>query len=224
MDRSKVLDKIKKCLALGKSPNEHEAAAAMRQAQKLMLLHDISEREIGAIGYTRETVKTTIQCGKVLPTTLSVVVQLVRSAFGVQAVIGRGKRVSDYNYDIEYFGPEHRVMLAGYAHVVIQRAVDSAWKTYLAENPHVKGRQGARAGFYIGWVDGVRETVESFVVPPEEEAGTKNLMDLHYGRELAKAKSSNQRVYGSTMDAGSRASEGFALHRPVSGERRMIGN
>ncbi|HFC0995183.1 TPA: DUF2786 domain-containing protein [Neisseria gonorrhoeae] len=30
MDKEKVLDKIKKCLALGRSANEHEAAQALR--------------------------------------------------------------------------------------------------------------------------------------------------------------------------------------------------
>ena len=33
MNRDDALKKIKKCLALGRSANEHEAAAAMRQAQ-----------------------------------------------------------------------------------------------------------------------------------------------------------------------------------------------
>lgn len=32
-DKSKILDKIKKCLALSKSSNQHEAQAALRQAQ-----------------------------------------------------------------------------------------------------------------------------------------------------------------------------------------------
>lgn len=223
MDHTKVLDKIKKCLALGKSPNEHEAAAAMRQAQKLMAAHDISERELGAIGYSHETVKTTIQCGKVVPVTLTGIVQLVRAAFGIEAVIARTRRETDYNYDIEYFGPEHRVVLAGYAHVVIQRAVDGAWKAYLLANPQMKGRQGARAGFYLGWIQGVRETVEDFVMPEDERLGTKSAMDLHYGRDLGKAEQSKQKVYGSTMSAGSRASEGFQLHRPVSTARKLIG-
>ncbi|MBC8641627.1 DUF2786 domain-containing protein [Caballeronia sp. EK] len=46
VDRAKILDKIKKCLALSKSANEHEAAAALRQAQTLMRLHEIDEAEI----------------------------------------------------------------------------------------------------------------------------------------------------------------------------------
>ena len=42
MADDKILDKIKKCLVLASSANEHEAAAALRQAQKLMEAHGIS--------------------------------------------------------------------------------------------------------------------------------------------------------------------------------------
>ena len=37
-DHDKILDKIKKCLALSSSSNEHEAAIALRQAQTQALL------------------------------------------------------------------------------------------------------------------------------------------------------------------------------------------
>ena len=36
IDKTKILDKVKKCLALSKSANENEAATALRQARKLM--------------------------------------------------------------------------------------------------------------------------------------------------------------------------------------------
>lgn len=38
---TRIITKIKKCLALSESANPHEAAAAMRQAQKLMAQHNI---------------------------------------------------------------------------------------------------------------------------------------------------------------------------------------
>ncbi|EFC87015.1 hypothetical protein NEIMUCOT_06561 [Neisseria mucosa ATCC 25996] len=57
MDKQAVLEKIKKCLALSKSANEHEAAQAMKQAQVLMkkyevdavdvVLSEVSERGVG---------------------------------------------------------------------------------------------------------------------------------------------------------------------------------
>lgn len=46
MDKSVVLAKIRKCLALSRSANEHEAAAALRQAQKLMALYGITASDV----------------------------------------------------------------------------------------------------------------------------------------------------------------------------------
>jgi hypothetical protein len=40
---SKIIDRVKKLLALSQSPNEHEAAAAAAQASRLMREHDIAE-------------------------------------------------------------------------------------------------------------------------------------------------------------------------------------
>src|SRR3546814_17733487 len=51
----RVLNKIQKCLALSKSAEPHEAAAAMRQAQKLMDKYNIdnSTVELAEIGELR---------------------------------------------------------------------------------------------------------------------------------------------------------------------------
>lgn len=46
MDRTKALDKIKKCLRLATSANPHEAAAAMRQAQALMQQFGIGQSDV----------------------------------------------------------------------------------------------------------------------------------------------------------------------------------
>ena len=46
MNRDDALKKIKKCLALGRSASEHEAAAAMRQAQKLMEQFGLREQDV----------------------------------------------------------------------------------------------------------------------------------------------------------------------------------
>jgi hypothetical protein len=42
----RVIRKIKRCLALSQSANEHEAATAMRQAQALMREHRLSETDV----------------------------------------------------------------------------------------------------------------------------------------------------------------------------------
>lgn len=46
IDRERIIEKIAKCMALSKSDNVNEAASALRQAQKLMEIHGISEKDI----------------------------------------------------------------------------------------------------------------------------------------------------------------------------------
>jgi hypothetical protein len=47
-NRDKIIGKIKKCLALSASSNEHEAAAALQHAKKLMEAHGISDLDMQA--------------------------------------------------------------------------------------------------------------------------------------------------------------------------------
>lgn len=44
--RERIIRKIQRCLDLSKSSNEHEAAAALRQAKKLMQLHRLTETDV----------------------------------------------------------------------------------------------------------------------------------------------------------------------------------
>lgn len=46
MTRDEALQKVKKCLALAASSEQHEAAAALRQAQKLMAAFGLSEVDV----------------------------------------------------------------------------------------------------------------------------------------------------------------------------------
>lgn len=50
MDKQTIINKIRKCMALAGSTNEHEAAIALRQAQKLMQLHSVSDTDMLAAG------------------------------------------------------------------------------------------------------------------------------------------------------------------------------
>lgn len=46
MSKNKIINKIKKCLALANSSNQHEAAAALRQAHKMMKQYKLSLDDI----------------------------------------------------------------------------------------------------------------------------------------------------------------------------------
>ncbi|MBR4598749.1 MAG: DUF2786 domain-containing protein, partial [Treponema sp.] len=56
-DLNLIKSKIKKLLALSKSPNENEAALAMEKATALMAQYRLDESEFS--GYTQKSVKST---------------------------------------------------------------------------------------------------------------------------------------------------------------------
>lgn len=57
-NRDDILDKIRKCMALAQSGSEHEAAAALRQAQKLMEMYQVSQAEMLAAGVRESKTKS----------------------------------------------------------------------------------------------------------------------------------------------------------------------
>ncbi len=59
----RFLAKVEKLLALGRSPNEHEAALAMRKANELIARHNLSLEADGE-GAERRYRRTVIGCGR----------------------------------------------------------------------------------------------------------------------------------------------------------------
>ena len=68
MDKDDILRKIEKCLALAKSSEPAEAAAALRQAQALMREHGVSQLEAQAIGARECSVKAAARRAGTKPT------------------------------------------------------------------------------------------------------------------------------------------------------------
>ena len=88
----KIIDRIKKCLALSKSSNEHEAAAALRQARALMERHNIDDADVLAHEAGEDHAKSG---AKVNPVTWeSFLASRIADAFGCQVI-----------FAISYFEP-----------------------------------------------------------------------------------------------------------------------
>lgn len=220
MDRNKAIGKIKKCLALSKSSEPHEAAAAMRQAQKLMQAFEVDEHEVS--DYSNVCVQVPIQYSEKLPITLNMLIHIIEESFGVKAIIGCSRRVTDLSFDVEYFGPVMRIKLAEYAHVVVWRTLQSSWAAHLKNEPWLRGLRGARASFQVGWLNTVRQTIQSFAITDEDKQGTDLAISSKYG-QLSIVKANKQRLDSELYGAGRDAAEGFSLNRPVGSETLKLG-
>lgn len=224
-DLHKLAEKIKKCLALAKSSNVHEAAAALRQAQKLMELHELSEEDLAGIGIKDEAVDVPLQASKKsIPPTLSQLVTLIGKAFGVKGIVETRIASTDKAYRVRYFGQQERVATACYAHTVVYRAVEAAWRAHLKENPFVKQVRLAKASFQVGWLCEVVEKIEAIGFSNIEQNALKSALDKKYSGALKTTQSSTNRFYGGLMGEGASAAKSFSLHRPMNGEKqRRIG-
>lgn len=233
-----AIDRIKKCFARAKgTSSEHEAAIALRQAQKLMAEHGLSDDEVQGVEMLSATVITDYEWpirkrkpkeGEepkpiVIPNTVQHVVWVIRDALGVVAVYEPQLKASQWMFAIRYFGPRDRVMIAEHAHTVVARAVKAAWRTYSHEHPEVKKVSGGRASFYAGWCCNVRNKIQALVVVPEELKRIEAYRDRQCG-EIGESATNDQELFRDVIMDGAEASADFSINKPVGEDRRRIGH
>lgn len=214
----KILGKIKKCLALGQSPEPHEAAAAMRQAQRLMELHGVDQetidlQDIGEAsfdGYTVTKIRRWEAC----------LVSSVARAFGCKVVqaVGHGRIVCSYTY----IGTKDKAQLAAYTGQVLYRQCLRARAQWLQINVPASTPRGdkARLGddFCLGWAVAVDKKVVEFAMPE----GLRALVDQYAKERLnakgkTTAKDTGREVSGAYTE-GKEAAKDAYLHRPMEGQ------
>lgn len=223
MSNERIITKIKKCLELSNSPEPHEAIAAMRQAQKLMAKHGLTEAEVGLASVAKFKVECPIQAGKTVPKHLMFLLIIIQTAYGVKAVITSEIRVSDRSWCVYYYGPKHRVEIAAYSHEVIYRALMRGYISYQRLNPHLKGVQGGRMGYMLGYLYAVEKHITPYDVTQDESELMLAYRDHEWGA-MEKSKANNMRVCSESLHAGTRDGSEFQLHNAVGGGRKMLTN
>ncbi|URA07180.1 protein of unknown function DUF2786 [Xanthomonas phage Mallos] len=210
--REKLISRLKKCLALSASPEPHEAAAALRQAQKLMRELDLTEADLLGLELADALVKTREGFGACR--TMNFLTSIIQDAFGVQCIYERNPGTAN-RLNVRYVGPRDKVLLAEYSHKVVWRAMQSSWDTILMRWPRLKGDGGKRQAFHIGWLCGVREKIEALVPSDEETAAVNSWIARRYG-ELTPGKEVKQKpLNAAAFHAGQEAAADFNLHTPV---------
>lgn len=225
MTRDEALKKIKKCLALGRSANEHEAAAAMRQAQKLMEQFGLREQDVSLADVREVKVRAASTAANAWELRL---VNLVAGAFGCETF---GQLRGDYNDAGNFVRTRHWVFVgidaaptvAGYACEVLLRQCTRARLAHIARQPKnckpiTKTARGD--AFAVGWVVGASEMVERFAQPEADKALLIAYIDREHG-ELKTGKARNtakgRKVDTGHLAAGWRAGQGAELNRGVGG-------
>lgn len=188
-DKKHIMERIQKCFALSKSPNEHEAAAALKKAHELMEDYNISEADVklADVSVANSSTKSGVKAPKWVSSLIGCVGDAFNcgTAYGTRYKISR-LRTSIYG-EVEFIGIGINPELAKFAFDVLYRQLAEARMTFIKKyiNKNTsRQRKTQRADlFCYAWVDAVRQKVNEFAKYKKPEVVTQ-YMDLHYGDSI----------------------------------------
>lgn len=173
---SRVLTKIEKCLRLASSSNPAEAAAALRQAQKLMAKHGIVHEDL-QLHRVNETVRARGNTARPPSWTVDLC-RLIARAFGVRFMDMVGSRPAcfysgrrHYEASVSFIGLDDAPSVAGYAYDVLFRQLTQDRKAFVADLPKrtLKSEKTRLGDLYAkGWLMAVERQVQALARSPEE--------------------------------------------------------
>jgi hypothetical protein len=124
LDKTHIIDKIKKLLALANSCNEHEAALAATHVQRLLAAHNLAMADIIASNQTQQADRIETNVARTLPKWLRHLSAGVSNAFdckavhhpatGIMTFIGVGADVEVAVYTFTYLNHTVRKLCADY--------------------------------------------------------------------------------------------------------------
>lgn len=216
MDKEKVLDKIKKCLALGQSANEHEAAQALKQAQVLMEKYEVNAIDI-ALSQVSEQKADRKMAWKLADWQWGIA-NMIADIFGCKSY-QRGKTMM-------FYGIGNRAEISAYAFDVVYRHISADRRKFLKT---CRARKPAHRTYLAdqfcgGWIVAAYETVKKFEMSDEEKA----IMDGYAKKEypyMTEARTRDAKssiLQGSTMEyealaQGMEAGKKVQLHHAMNG-------
>lgn len=225
MNRGQALEKIKKCLALSKSPNPHEAAAGLRQAQKLMAEHGISDDDLQLSDVAESS---TASSGVVITTWDATLTRLVADAFGCEAIsimrreLGRNM-VTKRKRTVSFIGVGAASEVASYCYDVLLRQVLRDRRAHMARQPKAckpATRVARGDAFALAWVAGVSDLVERFAGSAKNRELLEAYMRKHHPDTKnvdAKNRAVGRNVKDDSHRAGFAAGKNAKLDRGVGG-------
>jgi hypothetical protein len=216
---SPVLRRIARLLALADSPNQHEAAAAMKAAQRLMLLHNIDAAAASAReGFTYRHVGT--PSGRVSGAE-HVLAGLLARHFFVDVIwvpsylprTGRAGRV------LELCGTPSNLDVAAYVHGFLMETAERLWRDH--RSARGLAGNGERRRFILGVMIGFDEKLKTAADDSRREGliwvGDPALTDYLGRRYPRRTGGAGIGIPNAeSTEQGRRAGRTIILHRPIT--------
>lgn len=183
LSRDEAILKIKKCLALSKSSNEHEAAIALRQAQALMHEFQIDPDLLDIVEASSESKATKI------PTSWEAsLVMMIARAMQCKPIFSSGSSTWGIKASWTFIGIDPAPEIASYAFDVLYRQVNRSRKNFIEttlKRVSVKKNKVRRADLFCdGWIESIKHLINGLDidVPANTAERIKKYMDKSRGQ------------------------------------------
>lgn len=225
MERETAIQKIKKCLALSKSPNPHEAAAALRQAQKLMAAHQVDDVDIDLSCVSEHDTPLAVGAKSAW---LSLLAGTCAEAFGCQFIF----KLGGGDNRATFIGLHGAAQVASYAFDVLLRQVQRDRAHHITAQPKSCKRVTKIArgdAFALGWVRAAAALVERMAGSDAEQAARAALIAQYKQRQFKGLESFRPerrdlkgRVTPNSYLLGDAAGRAAELHNAVGAKRQEL--
>ena len=210
-----VRRRVKKLLALSKSPNENEAASALRKANELMADYKLTAEQFS--DYTKAKVKGTKR-------SIRWRVVLANAVENLYATY----HYTDHEGNIVFIGEELDVFMSTEMYKYLVKTTDRMAKQNIRKNAKYKYRQSYRAGIASRLYDRMYELGQqcSWRNPKELEAQKKQIAEFVEKQVAVKtSKKKFEKANPLAFSKGNNDANGINLSRQMtgSGTRRIGG-
>lgn len=204
MTEKDVINKIAKLLALTESPNENEANMAMKKADELMALYNITTDQIEATNECAKYTKQEAALKEKIDTVESMVLTVLNCGFFVQVLINRvwSEKHKKRMAHIIIVGKPTNVKIAQQVRIFLNKEVPILWKK-IKEERNLTTK--AKSSFYYGLMLGILHHIEEGQKDAEQSTGLMVIEDKGLEKyvkdEFADAKERKQKVPAEERDA-----------------------
>lgn len=159
----KIVDKIKKLLALANSSNENEAQLASTKAQELMMKYNL---ELSKIDSKDKDIKSEFigEARKKVSYKESLVLALINEFFNVQTVSIRRRGDNGNETVHDMIGEKHNVEIAKYVYDFLMMSFEQQFQAYKKETGcPLSSKKSFMTGIYHGFYKKMEETNNKIV-------------------------------------------------------------
>lgn len=216
----KIMERLKKLLALSKSPNPHDAALALEKAQRFMAENGLCQDDIDLLDIGETLADSVLSSASAPPEYMGWLLTVITTAMGCKALYARTQ--------VAFVGVSARCAIAAYMYDVLARQLRKQRRDFiraLDKRTLPKNRTAKADAFCEGWVMGVQSRVEAMKISAPEKALIEKFKQKTYtsDKEIKLQKSKKVRGQSDAANKGWKAGREAQMDRGVAGRSDRSG-